>query len=67
VGAVVHGCTHTSYGQSERPWFVAQLARGIAVLDLHSREEMRAVLAKFFYVELYFGKSLDGFWEEAAR
>jgi hypothetical protein len=58
---------HTSHGQSERPWFVAQLAGSISVLGLHSREEMKAALTKFFYVELYFEKSLDDIWEEVAR
>lgn len=58
---------HTSYGQPDRPWFVAQLARGITVLGLHSREAIRAVLVKFFYAEHYFGRSLDDLWEEAAR
>lgn len=53
------------YGQSSRPWFVSQLARAIKGLALHSREEMKAVLAKFFYIELYFGKSLDKIWDEA--
>ena len=54
----------TCNGPPERPWFVAQLARVIASLDLKSREEMRALLNTFFFVELYFGKSLDGLWEE---
>jgi hypothetical protein len=58
---------HTSHGQSERPWFVAQLAGGISVLGLHSRDEMKAALTKFFYVELYFEQSLDDIWEEVAR
>lgn len=58
---------HTSYGQSGRPWFVTHLARGINLLGLHNREEMKAVLAKFFYIELYFGKSLDDIWEEASH
>ena len=57
----VHACC----GQPERLWFIAQLARVIIVLDLDSREAMKAVLTKFSYVELYFGKSLDEIWEEA--
>lgn len=56
---------HACCGQPERLWFIAQLARVIIVLDLDSREAMKAVLTKFSYVELYFGKSLDEIWEEA--
>ena len=55
---------HASYGQPERRLFITQLASVITFLDLTSRAEVRAVLNKFFYVELYFGKSLDEIWKE---
>ena len=53
-----------SHGQLARPWFIAQVTRVIAFLVLKSRAETKALLNRFFYVELYFGKHLDVLWEE---
>ncbi|KIW59767.1 hypothetical protein PV05_00034 [Exophiala xenobiotica] len=55
---------HMSYGQRERPWFVAALARVAQTLQSRDWLQVRALLVSFYYSDRVFQESFRKIWEE---
>ena len=55
---------HISAGQSERPWYVLNLARGSWLKGLREKDDFRALLMRFYYIDRVYAKSLQDIWEE---
>jgi hypothetical protein len=55
---------HLSFGQRERPWFVAVLTKAASCLRLRTWMQARAVLVRFYYIDRVFQNSFRRIWDE---
>jgi hypothetical protein len=57
---------HLTFGQRERPWFVAQLTRVSRNLRLRTWMQVRNLLVRFYYDDRVFQESFRKIWEEVS-
>lgn len=55
---------HMSLGERERPWFVNMLAVVAQTIQLHGWLQLRALLARFYYVDRVFQEPFRRIWDE---
>ncbi|KIW11829.1 hypothetical protein PV08_09102 [Exophiala spinifera] len=55
---------HLSFGQQERPWFVAMLSRAARKCDLNRWEDVRRCLVLYYYSPRVFEASFHAIWSE---
>lgn len=55
---------HLTFGERERPWFVAYLAKTSRQLRLRNWMQVRSILVRFYYVDGVFQDSFRKIWEE---
>jgi hypothetical protein len=55
---------HLTFGQRERPWFVAQATRVSKYLRLKNWMQVRSLLVRFYHVDRVFQESFRNIWEE---
>jgi hypothetical protein len=53
-----------SFGQRERPWFVAALAKVSRTLQLRNWIQVRSLLVRFYYMDRVFQESFRKIWNE---